>query len=185
MPLRSSTSSLQSRHAALLFVGTLTGGGEYHRMAVRSIEAVFGPVLRETPPVPWDYSDYYMDEFGPGLQRRFVFFENLIGQEELGEIKLRTISLERELSADGKRRVNIDPGYLTEAKVVLASTKDYSHRVYLGGGVFAEVTLHYRQGGFRPHLFAYPDYHEEENIRLFGEMRGVFRARLGKTSSNA
>jgi hypothetical protein len=165
-------------------VGTLTGVDEYHHRSVRLLEAICGPVLRETLPAPWEHTDYYAEELGPGLMRRFIFFERLIGQDELGDIKLKTMAIESELSERGKRTVNIDPGYLTEAKVVLASTKDYSHRICLGNGIYAEVTLYCQHGRFRDHLFTYMDYKEEKNIRLFGEMREILGKRLRRTKES-
>lgn len=144
------------------------------------LAGLFGPILRKTPLAPWDHTDYYEAEFGPGLTKRLLFFERLIDQGEIREIKLAAVGLEARLSSGGKRTVNIDPGYLTEAKVVLASTKDYSHRVSLGGGVFAEVTLYHMHGSFRPHLFTYRDYMAPASIRLFEEVREAFRGLVGR-----
>jgi len=162
----------------MLFVGALYGSEDSYLRAREDLVDAFGPVLAESPPLPWEYSDYYRPELGSPITRRFAFFENLISQDELRDIKLRTMEMEEKLSSGGKRSVNLDPGYLTSAKVVLASTKDYSHRVCLGGGIFAEVTLHFQEGAFRPHLFTYRDYREEAALRMFAEMRGVLRKRL-------
>lgn len=162
----------------MLFVGALYGSEDNYRRAREGLADAFGPVLAESPPIPWEYSDYYRPELGWPITRRFVFFENLISQEELKDIKLGTAQMEASLSSGGKRGVNLDPGYLTAAKVVLASTKDYSHRVCLGGGIFAEVTLYFQGGEFRPHLFTYRDYREEATLGMFAEMRDVLKKRL-------
>jgi hypothetical protein len=164
----------------MLFVGALYGREEHYLSARLSLEAAFGQVLRETPSTHWEYSDYYAGEFGRPLMRRFLFFRDLIEQGALMDIKLRSIQLEAGMSMAGKRLVNLDPGYLTGSKVVLSSTKDYSHRIYLGRGIYAEITLYFKHGMFRPHVFTYRDYREGENLRLFGEMREVFKGLTGK-----
>lgn len=163
---------------AMLFAGTLYGMGEFYLKALAMLTEAFGPVLAESQPRPWK-SDYYRDELGWPITRRFVFFENPVSQDRLPDIKLKTIEMEAALSSGRGRSINLDPGYLTLAKVVLASTKDYSHRIYLGKGIFAEVSLHYQGGGFRPHLFTYPDFREDETLRMFGDMREAFRQRTG------
>lgn len=178
MPSGSMRRSSRDKLRAMLFVGALYGGEDHYRRALQCLADAFGPVLAESPPMPWEYSDYYQPELGRTITRRFVFFENLISQDELRDIKLRTVEMEAKLSTAGKRSVNLDPGYLTPAKVVLASTKDYSHRVCLGGGIFAEVTLYFQGGAFRPHLFTYRDYREEATLRMFAEMRSVLKNRL-------
>jgi hypothetical protein len=82
----------------------------------------------------------------------------LIGQDQLADIKLVTNALEQARAADGRRRVNIDPGYLLLERFVLATGKNYSHRIYLGRGIYADLTLIYRQGAFRALPWTYPDY---------------------------
>jgi hypothetical protein len=79
-----------------------------------------------------------------------------------------------------RRRINLDPGYLTEAKVVLATTKDYAHRIYLGSGIFAEVALRYKEAAksFVPLEYTYRDYEAAETIRLMNDARGRLRKRL-------
>lgn len=156
----------------MLFVGTLFSRKEFYPRGRERLISLFGPVLMETPAVLWDYSTYYREELGWPILRRFLFFERPVGQDKLGEIKLETNALEAELSSDGKRNINLDPGYLTLAKVVLASTKDYSHRIYLGRGIYAEVTLVYRAGEFHPYVNTYRDYRDYAGIFL--EARDAF-----------
>lgn len=104
--------------------------------------------------------------------RQFVFFRELITQDRLKEIKNLTRVIENEQSIEGSRRVNLDPGLLAPARVVLATTKDYAHRIYLGDGIFAETTLIFRNGKFMPGEFAYSDYTQEGTLRMFMDMRG-------------
>jgi len=130
----------------------------------------FGPIVLESIPIEW-HSDHYCDELGLPITRHFVFFRDPVAQDALAKVKLSTCEIERELSVDGRRRVNLDPGYLTQAKVVLASTKDYAHRIYLRHGIFAETTLFYQHGAFRGHLFTYQDFLNEDIAELFAQMR--------------
>lgn len=157
------------KNDAVLFVASLFSRSDRYAEGKRKLASAFGPFLSETPPAPWDYSDYYRDELGSPLFRSFIFFRDRVLQEELAAIKIKTSALEAELSLDGKRTVNLDPGYMTPAKVVLASTKDYSHRIYLGQGIYGEITLIYKGGGFQPHVNTYRDYRDYAGI--FDEAR--------------
>ncbi|BCB96628.1 hypothetical protein JZK55_15500 [Dissulfurispira thermophila] len=156
---------------ALLFIGTLFSNEDYYIEAQQSLERIFGEIVMETPAIKWDFSDYYKDELGESIYRRFVFFKKLIHQENLSTIKLITNELEKSLSSDvngvRRRNINLDPGYLTPAKIVLASTKDYSHRIYLKDGIYAEVTLIFKKGQFIPHINTYRDYQDEKYLRIF------------------
>jgi hypothetical protein len=163
-----------SSPSALLFAGALYRDETAYRSALELLERTFGPIVFESLPIAW-HSSHYREELGWPITRRFVLFRDPVRQDALAEIKLATCEIERGLSEEGRRRVNLDPGYLTAAKVVLASTKDYSHRIYLGNGVFAETTLYFRDGAFRGHLFTYPDFLNENVAGLFGEMRAWVR----------
>ncbi len=103
------------------------------------------------------FTDYYEPELGPGLQRRWYLFEDLFSAGQLRARKLFTNGLEKKNSQAGERQVNIDPGYVTGAKFVLASRKNEAHRIYLGEEVFAEVTLIYSHGNWGPQEWTYPD----------------------------
>lgn len=138
----------------------------------------FGEVLYETSLQDWNWSDYYREEMGEGLKRGFVFFKDPIDSSMLSKIKLKTNEMEKEFSIDRKRRVNLDPGYITLSKVVLASTKNYSHRIYLGKGIYAEITLYFRNGSFRPHLCTYRDYADPATLKIFNTVRGMIKDSL-------
>lgn len=138
----------------------------------------FGPLDFESELLPFDHTDYYTPEFGPGLQRQIVTFERLVDPGDLPAIKCRTNDLEGSLAQDGKRRVNIDPGYVSLGKMVLASTKDHAHRLYLGQGIYGEGTLTYQQGRFRPWLWTYPDYASDSYCALFEQIRARYKAQL-------
>lgn len=158
---------------ALLFTGILYSENAHFEKTKKTLLDLFGPSLMETSPVNWDHSDYYKEELGSQIKRIFIFFRNLINHEDIVDIKLKTNSIEDSLSPDGKRKVNIDPGYLTLANVVLATTKGYSHRIYLGKGIYGEVSLLYKEKDmtFIPHIFTYPDYQDKKCIDMFIKAR--------------
>lgn len=158
---------------ALLFTGILYSDKSYLSKAKESLLKIFGSTLLEAPPVNWDFSEYYKEEIGSPIMRTFIFFKDLINRAEIADIKLRTNDIETLLSTDGKRNVNIDPGYLTLANVILATTKGYSHRIYLGKGIYGEVTLLYREKDktFVPNIFTYSDYQEKKCIEMFVKAR--------------
>lgn len=139
------------------------------------MEREFGPVILESPHYPFTHTKYYEAEMGTGLEKFFWAFEGFFPQENLVETKLFTNALEEELAQEKggilKRRVNLDPGYVTEAQLVLATTKGYSHRIYLRDGIYAEVTLIYHKGGFRPLDWTYPDYRMPVVLRFMEEVR--------------
>jgi hypothetical protein len=120
-------------------------------------------------------TDYYAATMGSALKKQFLAFERLIDPAALAEIKRQTNAWEAEYAALGKheepRPLNLDPGYITPAKLVLASTKDHAHRIYLQGGIYAEVTLSYRQRRWQPFEWTYPDYRREDFQQFFTACR--------------
>lgn len=163
-----------------LFVGMLSSDPALFETCGRALSAEYGPVDYESAQWRWDFSEYYRQELGSGLLRKFLFFERLLDPALLASIKRFTNDLEKRHSAPsetgGRRRINLDPGYLTEAKVVLATTKDYAHRVYIGNGIYAEVTLRYQDGRFTALDTTYPDYRTEDSMKLFEKARALLRA---------
>jgi hypothetical protein len=148
--------------------------------AASALIQAYGPTDLESDLLPFDHTDYYAAEFGPGLQRRILAFQRLVSPAALPDIKRRTNELEQVLAGEGARRVNIDPGYVSLGKLVLASTKDHAHRLYLGKGIYGEVTLTYQRGRFRPWAWTYPDYASERYCDLFAEIRTLYKAQLKK-----
>ncbi len=136
----------------------------------------FGNIDLESQVVAFDHTEYYKKEMGPGLLRKWVSFERLIPQDGLPEIKILTNELEEEFAdSEGNRRINLDPGYLTAAKLVLASTKDFAHRLYLGQGIYGEITLVYnRSRGWQSHEWTYPDYKAQTSLLFFKQVRQIY-----------
>jgi hypothetical protein len=138
----------------------------------------FGAIDFESSEIPFNYTDYYTQEFGTGLTRRFISFSRLISPGTLATIKVRTNKLEHKKSLKGKRTINIDPGYIDMAKLVLASTKDFCHRIYLDRGIFAEITLVYKKNSFTYWDWTYPDYRTKEYITIFNHIRQIYAQQL-------
>ena len=131
----------------------------------------FGPIDYRSPALLFKYTDYYEREMGAGLKRVFISFKKLISPEKISKIKLLANSVEEKLAKNNKRRINLDPGYVSDAKLILATTKDYCHRIYLTNGIYAEVTLKWRRDGFEPFEWTYPDYQSREYIDIFNTLR--------------
>jgi len=164
-----------------LIASLFAASGELLEDAEVRLSQEFGPVDYESELLPFDHTAYYAAEFGENLKRRFVAFEELVHPGQLAEIKLLTNALEMERATEGKRRINIDPGYVSHSKLVLATTKNHAHRVYLGRGIYAEVTLHFRRGTFRAWPWTYPDYASPPLTAIFNQIRALYVKQLRKT----
>ncbi len=160
---------------ALLFIAALYSLEESYTKAKEHLTRSFGELLFESECFPWVHSEYYRNELGWPITRRFLAFKKRFDTGTIRAVKLATIEIEEVLSVDGRRKVNLDPGYITEAKVVLATTKNYPHRIYLGSGIFAEVTLFYTKGKYRSHQFTYRDYGTPEYLGIFHKIRELLR----------
>jgi hypothetical protein len=135
----------------------------------------FGPLDFVSEPLLFAYTDYYEKEMGSGLRRRIVSFRPLIPPEDLVEVKRRTNDLEgRHLNERKGRKVNIDPGILAASKFVLATGKDYTHRMYLGKGIYGDLTLMFRNGAFTALPWTYPDYGSEPLLGLLTLLRKAY-----------
>lgn len=147
----------------------------------------FGDIDFRSETLPFDYTEYYIREMGQNLVRKFISFERLIQPETIVEVKLFTNQLEREfLYPDStRRRINLDPGYITAAKLVLASTKDHIHRIYLRDGVYLENTLYMEKKTFRPWQWTYPDYRSDKYIEIFNEIRRIYMEQLRSSGVRA
>lgn len=126
----------------------------------------FGPVDQVSAWLPFDYTDYYKPEMGAPLYRRLFSFTQLIDQASLSEIKQTTNGHEKKYMVNMKRQVNIDPGYLLHERFVLATGKNFAHRIYIGNGIYADLTLIYTQGKLQTLPWTYPDY-ASETIKAF------------------
>jgi hypothetical protein len=137
--------------------------------------AKIGAIEEQTPIAPFLHTNYYEKEMGSDLTRTFILFGSPIERESLPEVKLITNEIEQSFTFGGKRTVNIDPGYVALEHVILATTKGYAHRVHLKNGIYADLTLMYRNRTYRPLEWTYPDYAEAQTISLFLQWREHYK----------
>jgi hypothetical protein len=160
----------ESRPAKLV-IGCLTRNKDIVGGVALKLSEAFGPPDVISSWLPFEHTDYYAPEMGAPLFRRLIAFSELIRQDGLDDIKLFTNELESQFSRQGRRVVNIDPGYLLAERFVLATGKNYTHRIYLRKGVYADLTLIYRKGRFRPLDWTYPDYAGDTIINFLISVR--------------
>ncbi|MCX5680187.1 MAG: DUF4416 family protein [Candidatus Omnitrophica bacterium] len=141
----------------------------------RILERIFGKIDFRSPLMDFTHTEYYNNEMGCGLKRIFFGFNRPLSPESAYKAKLKTNALEKKFTINGKRRVNIDPGYLDMSKLVLFSTKDYTHRIPMPRGIFAEVTLFYQDKRYNPWPWTYPDYKTKEYADMFESIRNIYR----------
>lgn len=153
------------------FVGLITN----EIALIKKIEAMltkrFGPIDLQSDIIDFDFTTYYNKEMGVNLKRKFLSFKKLVSLENIRTAKILTNKVEKSLCRKGKRRINIDPGYICLNKLVLLTTKDFYHRIYLGKGIYAEATLHYKDKTFQPFEWSYPDYRSMLYIEFFNKVR--------------
>jgi hypothetical protein len=149
----------------------------------------WGPLLFASPRFQFTETDYYASTMGPELLKQFFAFSTLIPPDRLPDLKLQTNSLEAAYARMGghsePRPLNLDPGYLTPAKLVLASTKDHAHRLYVGQGIYAEITLRYHRGAWQPWQWTYPDYRRADFHQFFCRCRDWLLAGRHPTEDHA
>lgn len=161
-----------------LIIGIIGSQDKFFALTQNALKKKFKTIDYISPLCNFDKTDYYQKEMGNNLKRRFLSFSKLIMPAELSKIKLYTNAIEKKYSPDNKRRVNIDPGYITPAKLVLATTKDYTHRIYIGKGIFAEATLYYKDETFCSYEWTYPDYKTTDYINAFSRIRQTYMGQL-------
>jgi len=157
---------------AKLFMSLIASEDEFILQGIKDLYLTFGEVDFTSERLPFHFTDYYTKEMGRDLFRRFITFKNLISIPLLPDIKQSTNRLEEKYATPvGNRRLNIDPGYICLEHAILATTKGYAHRPYLRDGIYADLTLIYRNKSFQPLGWTYPDYRREEVIELFNQFR--------------
>jgi len=135
------------------------------------LEATWGTISARSEPVPFTHTRYYEEEMGTGLFKFYCAFSRLIEPMEIVAIKLATNRIEEGLATAGRRRVNLDPGYIEAAKLVLATTKNFSHRIYLGDGIYGDIQLFWRGGRFQSNPWTYGDYLDAATLDFFTAVR--------------
>ncbi len=158
-----------------LFVGMLSAYPGAFAEAEARLSHVLGPVDERSDVFAHEFTEYYRDEMGQPLVRYFVSFADLVAPERLIAIKRLANEIEADIASGGEwpvvRPVNLDPGYVAPSKLVLASTKDFAHRIYLGEGIYAEVTLRYTRGSWTDLPWTFPDYRTQDYHGFFTRVR--------------
>ena len=163
-----------------LIAGLISQKTPQFLLARQMLEKKFGSVDMESVPTDFACTRYYEKEFGEGLKRKCLSFKKLISLKKSYAIKLYTNRLEKKLSQNRLRSVNIDPGYLTLTKLLLFTTKNRSHRVYLDRGIYADLELTFANNAFGPMPWTYPDYRTRAYIDFFNAVRKEYARQIHK-----
>jgi hypothetical protein len=158
----------------LLLMGILRNPAVSLETVRERVTDSFGPIQAWTDEIPFTFTSYYTPEMGSDIRRSYCTFTQTVSPGDLADIKLATYRLETEFLHEQQRLVNLDPGLLTMHSLILASCKDFSHRIYLCDGIFAEVTLVYSKGRFTALPWTYPDYQHPDIIAFFDQQRTQF-----------
>jgi hypothetical protein len=164
-----------------LFVGILTSIPSLLPEIEQRLTSRFGPGDSKSDLFPFDQTHYYDEEMGCPIYRQFLSFQDMIDGSQIAEIKISTNELESVLAKENPgvtRPINLDPGYVEQSKVVLASTKNFFHRILVSKGIYAEVTLHYQSGKWRDFPWTFPDYRSSRYQNYFSSLRVIYRNQL-------
>ncbi|MFP4533043.1 MAG: DUF4416 family protein [Desulfobacterales bacterium] len=160
--------------SAKLVIGLFTNHTRLVQPVFERLQDKFGPIDIISRRFSFNRTDYYEPEMGTGLCRRMTAFGPHINQADLPDIKLYTNTIETDYTAAGKRQINIDPGYLLAERFVLATGKNYTHRIYLGKNIYGDLTLIYQNGRFQPLPWTYPDYTEARMHEFLNRARSKY-----------
>ncbi len=176
-------STLKEPAPVKLFMGLIYEPKARVNEILDQLQEKLGQIDFESNARPFDHSSYYREEMGDHLLRKLITFQKLIRRDEIVEIKTFTNKLEEVFSYEGSRTVNIDPGYIAQEHIILATGKGYSHRPYLGRGVYADLTLRYIKDEYTVLQWTYPDYGAEEIRDLFKELRKQYVSQMAEEST--
>jgi len=157
-----------------LIVSVLTADRDLLAPVAADLSERFGPLDVCGPWWPFDFTRYYQKELGAPLERRMLSFKILVPQGALAETKLHTNRLENRYGQNERRRVNLDPGLLTAERLVLATGKNFTHRIYLSKNIYGDLTLIYQRGRFQTLPWTYPDYSEEKMLAYLRRVRNKY-----------
>ena len=163
---------------AKLVIGLFLKEKDLLQPVVEDLRSIAGDLDQVSAWFPFDFTSYYAPEMGEPLFRRVLTFKGLIRQPALASIKRRTNAIEADYAHDDRRRVNIDPGYMLAERFVLATGKNFAHRIYIGGGIYADLTLIYQKGAFRTLPWTYPDYADKHMQRFLVSVRNRYMAEV-------
>lgn len=161
---------------SLLFSGFIYKDREIFEEILRELREKWGNFLGSSEEFPFDITEYYFKEMGKPLFRKFILFDKLLKDpSEIVGLKLEAYEIEKKYSEEGKRAVNIDPGYLNTFQVVITTFKRFSHRIYLGKGVYAHLEYIFKKKSPSPLPWTYPDFLQENYIKLFKKWYEIYQ----------
>jgi hypothetical protein len=161
-----------------LVIGVLISRVERKEELLAELSARWGPVDFACDPFPFTFTTYYDEEMGAPIQRFFTSFKDLVDPSALARIKRETNGIEERFREERGRTVNLDPGVLSLSRFSLATTKESAHRIPLDGGIYAEITLLFRKGTFRPLEWTYPDFRSERYIAILNGIRARYKMQI-------
>ncbi len=164
-----------------LICGIIASEEKFFKRAEGRLAELYGPLDLVSPSFRFNFTDYYEEQMGRNLKRKFVSFTNLISPERLGEIKIRTNALEEEIMKEfksGKRIVNLDPGYMTASALIMATAKDFAHRIPLQSGIYAHLELLFGKKDVRMLNWTYPDFKTEGYQMFLLDVRRIYLSQV-------
>lgn len=171
----------QTAKPAKLVIGVFTSNKKIIDNLALELSSQFGQMDLVSSWMDFNYTSYYEPEMGSPLVRRVLTFKRLIKQGELAAVKIATNRIEQAYCPDGKREANIDPGYMLHERFVLASGKNFGHRIYIGLGIYADLTLIYQKGSFQKLPWTYPDYVDQKMLNFLDQVRRKYVFDVGQT----
>ena len=159
------------------FIGILFSDSKLLKKTIPFLESKFGEIDFTSQEFGFNVSDYYKEEMCGLIFRKFISFAKLINPGDLAKNKIETNKIEDMLSVDGKRKVNLDPGYIDFNKVILASAKYNGQKIYLDLGIYADPTLWYEKRSFHPYPYSFPDFKTGEYNETFMQIRTLYKAK--------
>jgi len=166
-----------------LICGVISSEERFFNKAEEHLVRLYGPLDLSSPFFPFDFTDYYEKQMGKGLKRQFLSFVSLVSPETLSATKIRTNSLEEEIREEMKQKrrvVNLDPGYLTASALIMATAKDFSHRIPLQNGIYAHLELLFGKNDVKTLEWTYPDFKTEGYQKFFLDVRRIYLSQVRK-----
>ncbi|MBN1466954.1 DUF4416 family protein [candidate division KSB1 bacterium] len=142
--------------------------------AIARLVDAYGPIQFASDRMAFSYTSYYEKEMGRALEKEYLTFSRCMDPAALPAVKTFTNELEKHFAQDSRRTINLDPGYIEAAKLILATTKNYNHRIYIGNGIYGDVQLYWQNGAFHPNPWTYPDYRENTVRQFFAQVRVTY-----------
>lgn len=168
---------------AVLIIASMYNNIQNYELSLKELEKEFGIINTISSEYIFSHSNYYNKEMGDDIKKRFLVFENMIERDYITQVKKITDSIEKKYANNDNRSVNLDPAILTLENFILATNKNFTHRIYLKDGVFADLTLIYKKKeGYSKLPWTYADYSSEYTIDFLNKIREKFYNKLKESS---